>query len=138
MAGPGRVYSERFCLARGNNVHADMLVPAGYRAIVRCFTVCNLSLAQGNGALFIAERVVAFWLSPGEYGSVALELRHVAYEGEWIQMSLEGPDVSGCVSGYLLKEVQTLGLEQLPADPPPPTVVPIPLPPELSGRPASA
>lgn len=124
-----RTYSERFLLMRGANVQAQYLVPAGFRAVVRCITVANLSLAQGNGALFVAERVCWFWLSPGEYGSVWADVRIVAYQGEFLHLSLEGPDVAGSVSGYLFEDPP--GAQLLPAAPAvePPAVEAIPLPP---------
>jgi hypothetical protein len=125
---PG-LYSERFLLMRGQNVQAQYLVPPGKRAVVRCITVANLSLSQGNGALFVAERVCWFWLSPGEYGSVWADVRIVAYQGEFMHLSLEGPDVAGSVSGYLFDDLgEVAGFLPAPGAPPP-AVEGIPLPP---------
>lgn len=128
MASGPRVYSERFIKLRGSNVTELYHVPPGKRAVVRCISVANLSTSQGNGALFVSGVLAWFWLSPETYGSRAEDVRLVAYAGEGIQLSLEGPDVAGHVAGYLFDDpaltAGTLPTEPGAIEPQPPVELP--------------
>jgi hypothetical protein len=117
-------YSVRFLQTRGANKSVTYTVPSGYRAVVRCISAVNFSTTESNYALFVAGTAVVFWLSRTAFSTDRADLRIVAYAGEQLKITIEGPDIAVHMSGYLLEDPPAAARagageagEQLPATP---------------------
>lgn len=98
-------YSERFICAFVEDDEVTYEVPAGKRAIIRCFTWCPANLedpAIGRLTLLVPEEVrLLFAIIGNGFPLYVQELHIVAYAGDVILCSTSG-EGSFQVSGYLL------------------------------------
>jgi hypothetical protein len=127
-----RIYSERFLAARGATLSASYLVPVGRRAVIRSVTAGNLSTASANCALYVGEHVSWFWLTNTGFASKESDVRIVAYQGEFMQVTIEATNAFVQVSGYLFDIEPDVAGRQLavPAQPPVLDAIGLPDPPE--------
>jgi hypothetical protein len=105
------IYSTRFLQTRGGNKTVTVTVPPAKRAVIRCVTAMNFSTTESNYALFVAGTAVLFWVSRTAYSTQYVDVRLVAYAGEDLKLSIEGPDMAVHISGYLLDEAVGRSLE---------------------------
>jgi hypothetical protein len=113
------IYSTRFVKTDGSTVQPRFVVPAGTRAVVRSFTATRWSSTASAVYLAVAGIGIYSWSGAVQYSSVNVDVRHVAYAGESIELLLSSVSDSAMVSGYLFQESGArIGILPAPADPP--------------------
>lgn len=81
-----------------------ILVPPGYRAIVRSAAFANPTAAAVRCVLDLAGVYVLDTVIPASSTGTFDELRHVAYAGEGCSVWLNAGGVSAMISGYFLQD----------------------------------
>lgn len=99
MAG---AYSTRFFLAQGAGVLTQYTVPTGYVAVVRSVTGTNTGPAAALAWLYVSTRAIHHLPLPASGGSVNLDMRQVADQGQQIAVYTSALEVYVSTSGYLL------------------------------------
>lgn len=102
---PGRVYSHRFISTNNHLAWTYWTCPVGYVAVVKAIASANTSGASGNRTLCaVAGQMVLVWQTPGANTYSSTQTHQVFYPGETVQATVDLPQMSCVVSGYLLEE----------------------------------
>ena len=96
-------YTQRFLAFAGPGGALEYTVPAGYRIVIRAFTVHNSGGTTDSCALWLLGAPV-YSLKPGPDAGAAVATHIVAYSGEVVTVTWTANAMAGTVSGYIFAD----------------------------------
>jgi hypothetical protein len=104
MAPLNRVYTERFLIAAGANIHTRWTCPAAKRAVVTSFLAGSDAAGGGAAQVYVAGRFAGTVGVTGANQTLGIQCRVALYQHEQLDVYTLNSSLAVTVGGYLFDD----------------------------------